>query len=106
MADDTLPLSESGCGQGPGKVVQREMDVPLHHLLRQLRDAGMAWREIAVALPELGLDPAVDYDALAAAAAGHVVRRPVQAHGAQSTAAGAAPPTLGFVVPWQLQNAV
>lgn len=50
------------------------MDVPIHHLLRQLRDTGWSWREIAVAYPELGLDPADDYDAVAAAARLDVVR--------------------------------
>lgn len=50
------------------------MDVPLHHLLRQLRDTGWGWGEIAVAFPDLGLDPEVDYDAIAAAATRDVVR--------------------------------
>jgi hypothetical protein len=81
------------------------MDVPLHHLLRQLRDAGMGWREIAVAFPDLGLDPAVDYDALAAAAARHVIRSTARAHQDSPDAAVPAPPAPGFVLPWQLQNA-
>ena len=49
------------------------MDVPIHHLLRQLRDTGWGWQEIAVAFPELGLDPAVDYDAIATAALRDVI---------------------------------
>jgi hypothetical protein len=48
------------------------MDVPIHHLLRQLRDTGWGWQEIAVAFPELGLDPAADYDGIAAAARRYV----------------------------------
>ena len=50
------------------------MDVPIHHLLRQLRDTGWGWREIAVAFPSLGLDPGVDYDAVAASARRDVTR--------------------------------
>jgi hypothetical protein len=49
------------------------MDVHIHHLLRQLRDTGWNWHEIAVAFPELGLDPAVDYAALANAALQEVI---------------------------------
>ena len=49
------------------------MDVPIHHLIRQLRDTGWGWQEIAVAFPELGLDPKVDYDAIAAAARRDVI---------------------------------
>lgn len=49
------------------------MDLPINHLLRQLRDTGWDWNEIAVAFPELGLDPEVDYDAIAAAALRDVI---------------------------------
>ena len=49
------------------------MDVPIHHLLRQLRDTGWGWQEIAVSFPELGLDGAVDYAAIAAAALADVI---------------------------------
>jgi hypothetical protein len=77
------------------------MDIPLHHLLRQLRDEGWSWHDIAIAFPHLGLDPAVDHDAMASAAARHVIRA---AAGSRRSSEDPLP-ALGFVVPWQLQDA-